>query len=75
MHPTVIGTILLGLAASLLAAALLALLTPVGALGLVGWTIFFESLQLPIISAARNGRLDACTERFRRVLAGRRGDV
>jgi len=61
-------TVLVGLLASFLAAVLMALATPVSALGLLGWVIFFESLQLPMIAAARQGRLDPCTAWLRRVL-------
>ena len=55
--------------ASILAATLMALMTHGGALSVVGWAIFFESLQLPLIAAVRRGRPDPCTAWLRRVLA------
>jgi hypothetical protein len=65
-------TLGVGLLASLLAAALMALVTHVtSALSLLGWLIFLESLQLPVIAAARRGRLDPCTAWLRRVLLER----
>jgi hypothetical protein len=71
MSSEVKWTVFAGLLASLLAAALMALLTPVSsALSLLGWMIFFESLQLPMIAAARRGRLDPCTAWLRRLLHG-----
>jgi hypothetical protein len=62
-------TIFVGLLASFVAAALMALVTDeMNALSLLGWAIFLESLQLPVIAAARRGRLDPCTAWLRRVL-------
>lgn len=66
-------TVVLGLLASLVAALLMALMTHGSALSMLGWLIFFESLQLPIIAAARHGRPDPCTAWLRRVLAGKHG--
>ena len=73
MSSRVMWTVSLGLLASLLAAALMTLMTHGSAMSVVGWAIFFESLQLPIIAAARQGRPDPCTAWLRRVLADRRG--
>lgn len=64
-------TLLVGLLASLLASAILAALTQASVLALLGWAIFFETLQLPMLAAARQGRLDPCTAWVRRAL-GRR---
>ena len=69
MSSEVKWTVFVGLLASLLAAALMALVTHVtSAMSLLGWLIFLESLQLPVIAAARRGRLDPCTAWLRRVL-------
>jgi hypothetical protein len=69
-------TVLVGLLASFLAATLMALLTQVSStLSLLGWVIFFESLQLPMIAAARRGRLDPCTAWLRRVLRRNHSDA
>ena len=73
MSSRVKWTVLLGFLASLLAATLLALVTHGSALSVVGWAIFFEALQLPMIAAARRGRPDPCTEWLRRILAERHG--
>ena len=73
MNSRVKWTVLLGLLASLLAATLMALLTNGGALSVAGWAILFESLQLPMIAAARRGRPDPCTAWLRRVLVGKHG--
>ena len=73
MNTRVTWTVLCGLLASILAATLMALMTHGSALSMVGWAIFFESLQLPMVAAARRGRLDPCTEWLRRVLAERFG--
>ena len=70
MSSEVKWTVLAGSLASLLATALVALMTNVSALSLLGWAIFFALLQLPMISAARHG-LDPCTAWLRRVLGGR----
>lgn len=67
MSSRVKWTVLLGLVASLLAATLMALMTHGSVLSVVGWVIFFESLQLPMIAAARRGRPDACTAWLRRL--------
>jgi hypothetical protein len=76
MSSEVKWTLLVGLMASFLAATLMALLTQVsGTLSLLGWAIFFESLQLPVIAAARRGRLDPCTAWLRRVLLESRNDA
>jgi hypothetical protein len=62
-------TVCVGLLASLLAAALVALVTHLSsALSLLGWVTFLELLQLPVIAAARRGRLDPCTAWLRRLL-------
>ena len=61
-------TVLLGFLASLLAATVMALMTHGSALSVVGWAIFPESLQLPMIAAARRDRPDPCTAWLRRVL-------
>jgi len=73
MSSRVKWTVLLGFLASLLAATLMALMTHGSALSVVGWAIFFESLQLPMIAAARRGRPDPCTAWLRRVLAEKHG--
>jgi hypothetical protein len=68
-------TVFVGLLASFLAASLMALLTHgSSALSLLGWAIFLESLQLPLIAAARRGRLDPCTAWLRRVLGKNHSD-
>ena len=74
MSSRVKWTVLLGLLVSLLAATLMALLTHGSTLSVVGWAIFFESLQLPVIVAARRGRPDPCTAWLRRVLTVRHGE-
>ena len=66
-------TVSFGFLASLLAATLMARMTHGSAVSVVGWAIFFESLQLPMIDAARRGRPDPCTAWLRRVLAGKHG--
>jgi hypothetical protein len=69
MSSEVKWTVFVGLLASILAAALMALVTHViSALSLLGWLIFLELLQLPMIAAARRGCLDPCTAWLRRVL-------
>lgn len=69
-------TIFVGLLASFLAATLMALVTDeMNALSLLGWAIFLESLQLPVIGAARRGRLDPCTAWLSRVVARNRDDA
>ena len=68
-------TVLAGLVASFLATALVAVTTRVGLSSLLGWAAFFELLQLPMISAARHGRLDPCTAWLRRVLGGKHADA
>ena len=73
MSARVKWTVLVGLLASLLAATLMALMTHGSALSVVGWAIFFESLQLPMIVAARRGRPDPCTAWLRRVLTEKHG--
>jgi len=73
MSSRVKWTVLLGLLASLLAATLMALMTNGSALSVVGWTIFFESLQLPMIVAARRGSPNPCTEWLRRVFSEEHG--
>jgi hypothetical protein len=71
MSSEVKWTVFVGLLVSLLAAALVALVTHLSsALSLFGWVIFLELLQLPVIAAARRGRLDPCTAWLRRVLRG-----
>jgi hypothetical protein len=69
MSSEVKWTVFVGLLASLLAAALMALVTHLSsALSLLGWVIFLDLLQLPMIAAARRGRLDPCTAWLRRVV-------
>ena len=70
MSSDVKWTVLLGLLASLLASALLAALTHASPLALLGWLIFFELLQLPMITAARRGEVDPCTAWLRRRFGG-----
>ena len=60
-------TVSVGLLASLFATALRAFFTrESSAWSLLGWGIFFVSLQVPMIAAARRGRLDPCTAWLRR---------
>ena len=73
MSSRVKWTVFLGLLGSLLAATLMALVTNGSALSVLGWAIFFELLQLPMIAAARHGRPDPCAAWLRRVLADKRG--
>ena len=73
MSSTVKWTVVLGFLASLLAATLMALMTHGSALTVVGWAIYFESLQLPVIAAARRGRPDPCAAWVRRVLGEKHG--
>jgi hypothetical protein len=58
------------IAASLLATgvatAIVVLAAGSGPLEAFGWSIFFFSGQIPILTAARRGQLDVCTERVRR---------
>jgi hypothetical protein len=76
MSSEVKWTVFAGLVASFLAVILTAVLTrESSALSLLGWAIFFESLQLPIIAAARRGRLDPCTAWLRRVLRRNHSDA
>jgi hypothetical protein len=76
MSSEVKWTIFVGSLASLLAAALMALVTHVSsALSLLGWVIFLELLQLPMIAAARRGRLDPCTAWLRRAPRRNCGDA
>ncbi len=71
MSSEVKWTVLAGFLATLLATALVAVTTRIGVLSLLGWAIFLELLQLPMIAAARHGRLDPCTVWLRRVLGGK----
>ena len=73
MSSRVKWAVLLGLLASFLAGTLVAFLTHGSALSVVGWAIFFESLQLPMIVAARRDRPDPCTAWLRRVLTEKHG--
>jgi hypothetical protein len=73
MSTRVKWTVLLGFLAALLAAALMAALTHGRALSVVGWAIFFESLQLPMIAAARRGGPNPCAAWLRRVFAEKHG--
>ena len=68
MSSEVKWTVFVGLLVSFLAAALMAFMTRGSTLSLLGWAIFFESLQLPMIAAARRGRLDPCTAWLRHLL-------
>ena len=68
MSSEVKWTILVGLLISLLAATVTVLVTHGSVLSLLGWVTFFESLQLPMVAAARRGHLDPCTAWLRRVL-------
>jgi hypothetical protein len=71
MSSEVKWTAFTGSVASLLALTLTALVTQESRpSSLLGWAVFFESLQLPVIAAARRGRLDPCTAWLRRVLTG-----
>jgi hypothetical protein len=76
MSSDVKWTVFVGLLASFLAATLMALIThETSPLSVLGWVIFLESLQLPMIAAARRGRLDPCTAWLRRVLRENRRDA
>jgi hypothetical protein len=66
-------TISLGLVATCLATGLVAVVFPMSVMSLLGWAMSLELLQLPMIAAARHGRLDPCTAWFRRVLGAERG--
>jgi hypothetical protein len=59
------------LVASVLGAMLVALLTRVSILRVLGWALILESFQVPFLAAARRGHLDTCTSRLRRLLGGR----
>ncbi len=66
-------TLILGLAASLIAAVLMRILAgPMSWLAFAGWVIFFLSLQSSLMmQAARTGQLDACSARLFRWFSNR----
>jgi hypothetical protein len=68
-------TVVVGFLASVLAATTIALLTHGSALSWLGWAIFFESLQLPMVVAARRGHVDPCIPWLMRVLGQKHGDA
>ena len=72
MNSRVMWTVALGLPATLLATAVMAIVTHESIKGVLGWAIFFALLQIPIIDAARQGRPDPCSTWLRRVLLERR---
>jgi len=61
-------TVFVGLLASSLAATIITLVTRGSALSGIGWAVFFESLQVPVIVAVRRGHVDPCTAWLLRVL-------
>ena len=71
MSSEVKWTLGVGLAASVLAAVLVGLTTRMSLLSLLGWFVFIELLQLPIIASARRGQIDPCTAWLRRILGGK----
>ncbi|MGZ5492349.1 MAG: hypothetical protein ACXW3E_02055 [Thermoanaerobaculia bacterium] len=68
-------TVFVGFLASFLAATIMALLTHGSALSWLGWAIFFESLQLPMVVAALRGHVDPCTAWLMRVLGQKHDDA
>ena len=73
MSSDVKWTVAVGLVATGLATALVGLMIPISFLDLLGWAIFLELLQLPLISAARHGHIDPCTAWIRRTLSPSNG--
>jgi hypothetical protein len=70
MMSNVKGAVVIAIIAAAAAAMLMMILTQGSVLAALGWAAFFALLQLPVIAAARNGHVDACSARLLRLFRG-----